>query len=204
MARRTTSGIGRRRPKVNRRNETDGRCARKGGAASSLGVRGPSRRGVEGFTLLEILVTLALIALLTSVLIVGSTRVLNGQPPTPEDVLLKAVSDARKFAVESNSDVRLSFDPKERAFAASNDQGNRSYPVKASGDLGFDFLSTQKGGAMILVGGVLMETHPLPYVTFYPDGTCSAFRVQIRTEGAANVIAIDPWTCAPMLQSDQK
>jgi general secretion pathway protein H len=186
---------------VNRRNETNGRRAPESGAVFILGVRGPSRRG---FTLLEILVTLALIALLTSVLIVGSTRVLNGQPPTPEDVLLKAVSDARKFAVESNSDVRLSFDPKERAFTASNDQGTRSYPVKAAGDLGFDFLSTQKGGAMILVGGVLMETHPLPYVTFYPDGTCSAFRVQVRTEGAANIIPIDPWTCAPMLESDKK
>jgi prepilin-type N-terminal cleavage/methylation domain-containing protein len=165
---------------------------------------GPARAGARGFTLLEILVTLALIALLTSVLIVGSTRVLNGQPASPEDVLLKAVSETRKFAVESNSDVRLSFDPKGRAFAASNDETSRSYPLKTPGDVGFDFLSTQKGGSAILVGGVLVETQPLSYVTFYPDGTCSPFRVQVRTEGAANVIGIDPWTCAPMLQSEQK
>jgi prepilin-type N-terminal cleavage/methylation domain-containing protein len=164
----------------------------------------PARAGDRGFTLLEVLVTLALIALLTSVLIVGSTRILNGQAATPEDVLFKAVSDTRKFAVETNSDVRLSFDPKGRAFTASNDQASRSYPLKLAGDVGFDFLSSQKGGSAMLIGGVLVETQPMSYVTFYPDGTCSPFRVQVRTEGAANVIGIDPWTCAPMLQSEQK
>ena len=164
----------------------------------------PARAGARGFTLLEVLVTLALIALLTSVLIVGSTRILNGQTQTPEDVLFKAVSDTRKFAVETNSDVRLSFDPKGRAFTASNDQASRSYPLKLAGDVGFDFLSSQKGGSAMLIGGVLVETQPMSYVTFYPDGTCSPFRVQVRTEGAANVIGIDPWTCAPMLESEQK
>lgn len=196
MARRTTSGIGRRRPKVNRRNETDGGRARSGGVTSILWAR--------GFTLLEVLVTLALIALLTSVLIVGSTRVLNGQPATPEDTALKAVAETRKFAVESNTEVRLSFDPKAKAFTASNDESSRSYPVKAPGEVTFDFLSSQKGTNVILVGGELVETHPLGYVTFYPDGTCSPFRVQVRANGDANVIAIDPWTCAPVLESDKK
>jgi|SRR5882724_1068765 len=172
------------------------RCRSRRAGSASVGSR--------GFTLLEILVTLALIALLTSVLIVGSTRVLNGQPATPQDILLKAVGEARKFAVESNTDVRLTYDAKGRAFTASNDQASRSFPVTTPGDVNFDFLSSQKGGSAILVGGVLVETQPLSFVTFYPDGTCSPFRAQLRTDGTARVIAIDPWTCAPILESDKK
>ena len=35
---------------------------------------------------------------------------------------------------------------------------------------------------------------------FYPDGTCTAFRVQFRVGANAWQLAIDPWTCAPVLE----
>ena len=56
----------------------------------------------------------------------------------------------------------------------------------------------------MLLGGQLVETKTLPYVTFYGDGTCSPFRLQIRTTGEARVIAIDPWTCSLVLTSDDR
>ena len=53
---------------------------------------------------------------------------------------------------------------------------------------------------VIQLGGSVVETEPLPGgVTFYSDGTCTAFRLQIRLNGGASIIAIDPWTCAPVI-----
>jgi hypothetical protein len=39
----------------------------------------------------------------------------------------------------------------------------------------------------------------MPSVTFYDDGTCTPFRVQLRTNAGAHMLTIDPWTCAPVL-----
>jgi prepilin-type N-terminal cleavage/methylation domain-containing protein len=187
---------------VNRPNETSGWRAPGVCVRPVLGAR--RARGPGGFTLLEILVTLALIALLSSVLIVGATRLIAEQPALPEDIFRKALGEARKSAVENNTEVRLAYDAKGKVFKASTTEGGvRNYPVTAPGEVTFDFLSTQKGGSTILIGGVAVETQPLPYVTFYPDGTCSSFRVQLRTPNTAQVITIDPWTCAPILESDK-
>jgi prepilin-type N-terminal cleavage/methylation domain-containing protein len=161
-------------------------------------------RASGGFTLLEIIVTVALIGLLASVLIVGSTRMLSAQPVTPEDVFRKAVSETRKDAVENNLEVRLAFDSKEKVFTASSGSGARTYPVSGAGDPTFDFIPQQKGGSAIMIAGMIIETQKLPFITFYPDGTCSPFRAQFRQNDSVRVIAIDPWTCAPILESDPK
>ena len=78
------------------------------------------------------------------------------------------------------------------------------FPVPADvggEDLRIEFLSTQKFEATVLIGGVLLETATLPQVTFYADGTCTPFRVQLRNGvgGVPVTLAIDPWTCAPVL-----
>lgn len=160
-------------------------------------------RAEGGFTLLEILVTLALMALLSAVLISGSTRLLSDRPTTPSDVFRKALTESRQFAVEKNVAVRLSFDAKEKAFKATTDDGVRSYPVVAEGDVQIDFVAAQKNSSAILVGGVLVDTQTIPYVTFFPDGTCSPFRVQFRLDSATSYVNVDPWTCAPVLESDK-
>lgn len=162
------------------------------------------RPTARGFTLLEILITIALMGLLASVLIVGSTRLMSEQPVTPEDIFRKAVNDARKTAVETNVEVRLAFDPKEKVFTSSTPAGAQTYAVSGPDDLAFDFLAAQKGGRSVLVAGAVFETQTLPFVTFYPDGTCTPFRLQLRVNGNVRVIAIDPWTCAPVLESEKK
>ena len=174
-------------------------------AVFPLRAAGVPRAGRDGFTLLEILVAIALIALLSAVLIGGATRMLSSEPTLPADVFRKAVADARQQAVEKEVEVRLSFDSKEKAFQMTSAAGSHSYPLTASGDVSVDFLSNQKGGSAILVGGVLIETQTLPFVTFYPDGTCSPFRVQFHLNGDVPApIAIDPWTCAPVLPAPKE
>jgi general secretion pathway protein H len=179
-----------------KRADSDARFAAPNGQAPAL-----PRNAAHGFTLLEILITLALIALLAGALIAGAGRMLNDQPTTPAEIFRRALTEARQYAIEKNVEVRLSFDAKNKAFTASTTDGSRSYPVAAGADLAIDFLAAQKGGSSVLIAGVLVETQTVPYVTFYPDGTCSPFRVQFRLGGDVSVMAIDPWTCAPVLET---
>lgn len=165
--------------------------------------RGAPRSGVRAFTLLEVLVTIGLIALLSGVLVGGSMRLLDNRPVSADDIFREAVYEARKAAVETNEEVRLSFDPKEKHFNLDSGGGARTFPLTGSPDLIIELLAAQKGGPAALLRGVLVETQTLPFVTFYPDGTCSAFRVQFRSPGSSRVIAIDPWTCAPMLEAEE-
>ncbi len=67
-----------------------------------------------------------------------------------------------------------------------------------------DFLapaSAAGSSASILIAGQLVETQTLPYVTFYGDGTCAPFRVQMKSKNSESILEIDPWTCAPILKA---
>jgi general secretion pathway protein H len=145
---------------------------------------------------------IALIAMLTGVLVTGSARLASSRAATPEDVFWKAVMETRKAALLSGREVRLSYldKDKERALVAKASDGTEQrFPFEWAGELKVDFLSTQKGLSAILLGGQLVETQTIPFVTFYGDGTCSPFRLQIRTGGEARVLMIDPWTCSLVL-----
>ncbi len=157
----------------------------------------------RGFTLLEILMALALISLLAGVLVTGTTHLLDEGTKTPSETLLKAISDSRRLAVENDCEVTLSFNRDNRMFVLTSYKTGTgvvaaTLPVAAEGNFGLDFLVPRKGNS-VLIGGVLVETSTVPAVSFYADGTCTAFRVQITGPGDPEVIAIDPWTCAPVL-----
>ena len=171
----------------------------------------------RGFTLLEILLCIALIALLGGVLVGNSARLLSEQPLTPHAVFWKAVQEARKAALKSEHEIRLKYDREKKSFylvdglvpATLAEDGFtlvetplKTFPIapEAAQDLAVDFLgASSKGGNTILVGGMLLESKPIPFVVFYADGTCRAFRAQFARSGASTILAIDPWTCAPVL-----
>jgi len=161
-----------------------------------------SHPGIAAFTLLEILLALALIGLLGALFVGNTSRLISGRGVSAEEIFWKAVTEARKYALLRGQDVRLAYDSKEKAFEATTSEGTQRFPVPVPGELEIDFLASgTKGRATVLIGGSLVETQPLPAVTFYADGTCSAFRVQLRSRGgAARYLQIDPWTCAPVLE----
>ena len=159
------------------------------------------RRRATGFTLLEVLVTLALLALLTGLLVGGTAALIRERPATADEVMRRAIAQARRYAVQNYREVRLAYDNKGKVFHASSVDGKRDFPLELPEEIQIDFLTPQKDNSMLL-GGELVELSNLPYITFYPDGTCTPFRVQLRTSnGPARVVAIDPWTCAPVLET---
>ena len=166
-----------------------------------------ARRIRSAFTILEILVVIALIALITGVLVTGGIQFTKDRAITPEDVFWRAVTETRRIALLSGREVKLSYVGKDadkgRALVAhSLDGTEQRFPFEQPGELNVDFLSTQKGTSSILIGGQLVETQTIPFVTFFGDGTCSPFRLQIRTGGEPRTISIDPWTCALVLPAN--
>lgn len=151
--------------------------------------------------MLEVLITLALIALLTGVLVIGTNRLLSDRPKTADELFWAATAQVRKDALLNNRDVRLSLDTKTYEFVALADGVETRYPFVAKETAELEFLAPKQGGtsSAMLVGGNLVETQTIPFVTFYGDGTCLPFRAQLKTRNGARVLEIDPWTCAPML-----
>lgn len=156
-------------------------------------------RSCAGFTILEILLVLALIGLLAGVLIGGSVRLLATRPVTVEGAFWETVSEVRKEALLNQREVRLRYDEKTRSLISISSAGERTFPLP-SGEVQIDFLGpVSRSAGLVLIGGLLVETKTLPFVTFFDDGTCSPFRLQIRTGGPARILSIDPWTCAEVL-----
>jgi prepilin-type N-terminal cleavage/methylation domain-containing protein len=170
-----------------------------------------------GFTLLEILLALAVMALVATLFIGATAQLLKTQAVTADDVFWKAVQEARKDALKSEHDIRLKFDPEKKRFLILDSTAQpapdplnpvppeevplKEFPLlpEVASDLTVTFLATTKGGPTMLIGGVLVESQPIAYVTFYPDGTCTAFRTQFVRPTGSHVLNIDPWTCAPVL-----
>ena len=153
-----------------------------------------------GFTLLEILLALALIALMGTIFIGGSQAMLADKVKSPDDEFWVACATARRQALEDRHSVLLSYDPKAKAFALNDGVTVKDLPVTGPDDLVIDFHPAQSSsGSQVLVAGTLVETEPVASVTFYNDGTCTPFRAQIRANGDAHLLSIDPWTCAPVL-----
>lgn len=140
----------------------------------------PFRAGA--FTLLEILVVLALLGLMSGVLIGGTARWLDARDSDVEGATLRAIAQARERAIQSGQPVAL---------AAASVWHSKAKATTQRREV--QFLPPEMG-ATTLVGGRLRE-EALPAVNFYPDGTCDPFRVQLGDAEPRRLLVIDPWTC---------
>lgn len=149
----------------------------------------------RGFTLVEVLLVLALMALVSGVLILGASNLLSGDRDDPEAALLSTLQRVRREAVERNETIELRIED-DGAALTWGDQPDQSATLPASQTARARLLAPQSLGA-VLIGGEA-EEHPLSSLRLYPDGTCDHARLEVRRNGARRLHAIDPMTCAPL------
>lgn len=159
---------------------------------------GPTRAGGlgRGFTLLEIVVVLALFGLVSVLLLGGSGSLLRaiGREDV-ESTTLNAIASARYEAVLAGRTLELRLDEKTRvldwgagrAILAGEDTVRLLPPVQTSA---------------VLIGGRLEEA-AISSVRFHADGTCDPFRVEIVRGQAGRILVIDPWTCTVLAPGDK-
>lgn len=157
--------------------------------------RGRIRHPFAAFTVIELLLSLALLVLVATAFVGGAANFLHWRDDRPDLKFWQAVTAARQQALSAGQIVQLRYQPKARALVWSwpGDHDQLALTVQT-----LQFLPAQRG-AVKLLGGVLEETTDLPLVRFYPDGTCDAFRATLtETDGRKVLLQIDPWTCAAM------
>jgi len=157
----------------------------------------------RGFTLIEVLLAIALVGLLSWIFVGASNTLFADKGLSPDEQFWAACAAARKAALEGRRSVLLTVetkDPKTRAYYLNDGASKVALPLSGPDDLVVDFHPLQSdASSSSLIGGTLVETQPLAAATFYNDGTCTPFRAQVRTAGGAHLLAVDPWTCAPEL-----
>ncbi len=155
--------------------------------------RADTRR--RAFTLVEILLVLALLALLATLLIPGLNSMLAAMNDRgPEQQLSEALLAAREEALETGRTVDLHFDSEKRQLVWGAAGRSETLPVGTA----VEFLPVETG-ALVLLGGELTETAPpVARVRFFSDGTCDSVRLRVREPAPARprLFIVDPWTCA--------
>jgi prepilin-type N-terminal cleavage/methylation domain-containing protein len=149
----------------------------------------------RGFTLLEILLVLILLALLGSVMIGGAASLLNSvKEQDPEAALLVLLQKVRKEAVETGRMIELEQLPEDKGFIWGS-AGVETLPLVQGGPRAR--LLKPEFGRASLIGGQLQE-ETVERLRFYPDGSCDPVRLEVRRGDARRVFSIDPWTAAPL------
>ena len=156
-----------------------------------------SRR--RGFTLAEVLLVIALMALLAGVLILGASGLMSGEKDDPEAALLALLQKVRREAVERDTVIELRIDAEHDTYAWG-DRDDQVAALPASEKVRVRLLAPKSLGA-VLIGGEA-EEHPLDRLRIRPDGTCDQARLEVRRNGARRLYDIDPLTCAPLPGED--
>ncbi|MBI3885003.1 MAG: prepilin-type N-terminal cleavage/methylation domain-containing protein [Opitutae bacterium] len=158
----------------------------------------PAPRSRRGFTLVEIILVLALVVLVATLLIPGANSMLRAMADDePDRMFWDTVVAAREQALTGNRVVELRFDGEKRRLQWTD--GTTAHQKDFPAGTSVQFLQPRTG-SFILLGGQLVETQEVPRLRFYADGTCDALRVQILRPGAPpQTLALDPWTCAPVI-----
>lgn len=140
----------------------------------------PRARRRSGFTLLEMGIVLAVMAVSAMLVVPALSRMGEGKPPAIGEDVVKLLSDARKIAVERNETVTLRLDPVSGRYRAD------TVGVGGSGELGE---GTMRLGAQ----ETLVTDAPRLVYVFHPTGSAYADTVLVRGAGASALVSVDKW-----------
>jgi prepilin-type N-terminal cleavage/methylation domain-containing protein len=166
----------------------------------AMKVRVGDRGWRRAFTLIELMLTMALIALLSSLFIWNINALLKqGELEALQNELWGAVEKAKQAAVFSRQPHKVRFDEKLQSFMVSSGGEEIAFKVDTSGfgeeveiEVLFKMILPRDGYR--LVRGELVTHREIESVTFFPDGTCTPFSVDLKIGEYESGYQIDPWT----------
>lgn len=159
-------------------------------------VRPIARR--RGFSLIEIVVTLAIVALVAGLMVMNIGAIIQGlgTRPLPE-TLHDAVQEARYQAAATKQTVFLRFDPETATFRIAGENGEELGTI----DTGYDpddrdveVVFEQILPARGLSGLGRQEQVEIPYVRFHPDRSSTPFVAHLRYDDESSTHRYDPFS----------
>jgi prepilin-type N-terminal cleavage/methylation domain-containing protein len=154
----------------------------------------------KAFTLIEMMLTIALIALLSSLFIWNINSLLKqGELESLQNEFWSAVEQAKQSAVFTRLPHVVRFDEELQAFIVSAGGEQVAFEVDTDGfsegvEIAVMFNETLPRDGYRLVRGELVTKREIETVTFYPDGTCTPFSVDLIIGEYQSEFQIDPWT----------
>ena len=167
------------------------------------------KRVSGAFTILEVLLVIFLIALIGTIFVVNIDSLLRDQEEASvERAFWEASHKARMQALFLRRPVSLFFDEENTAFQlVSGETLIETFPAKGTTQTGdpitVQFVQQRASNEMILIRGRLVDTQPIGQVSYYPDGSCTNFWLELHFGGETRQIRVDPWTGAKMLTGER-
>lgn len=162
------------------------------------------RRGYRqvraGFTLIEVLLTVSLIALLSTMFVLNiGTLLRDGELESLENEYWRAVESARTGAVFRQRPHFIEWDGRGQRFIVRSAGAAESFEVDTSsmgGDVEIEvrFEEIAAENSYVLIRGELVAKREIAAVGFFPDGTCSPYTVSLTIAGFSTSFQMDPWT----------
>jgi prepilin-type N-terminal cleavage/methylation domain-containing protein len=134
----------------------------------------------RGFTLMEMGIVLAVMAVSAMLVAPALSRMGQGKPPGVGDDVIKLLGDARQIAIQRNETVTLRLDPASGRYRAD------TVGVSGSGELG-------EGTMTLGAQEVLVTDMPRLVFVFHPTGATRGDTVLVRGAGAAALVSVDAW-----------
>ena len=150
----------------------------------------------RGFTLIELILVIALIAVVGGLMVVNGSAILKGLGDEPvERILQKAVREARFQAASLKEPSRLIYDDEEGILKVNADTGTElaTFSTASSGSIPqieFEQVLPEQG----LGGGGREEYVSISGVVFRPDRSSTPFRVNIREGNLSYQLRYDPFS----------
>ena len=169
----------------------------------------PKTNGAAGFTLLEVLLALAVIALISGLAVINADAIFSGfdDKPLPE-ILKKAVRESRFLAATSKETVFLTFDSESSRFLIISRNGGVIQSLPTGYDPEDENIEIRLYQILPSTGtgsrrGFAAETRPVQRIGFYPDRSSTPFEVHLFYDETESRHRYDPFSDAEFDYTDR-